>query len=174
MASQTATPPAVSAADLKAQAKAAKAAEKAAKKAGGGGDAEGGKKKGGKKKIIIIVAIVVVAVAIYMLKFRGGGDAPPPPPEPGIVVQLDPIYINLTDSHYLKLGLALQASAAAPKELEGAKALDLAIDTFSGKTMAELGSSKTRGELKETLVTGLEEAYEGEVLDVYFTEFVMQ
>jgi hypothetical protein len=75
----------------------------------------------------------------------------------------------------LKLGMALQGSKKAGKELDGSQALDLAISTFSGEDMAALGDLQTRAKLKKELVAKVTEGYpEGEVIDVYFTEFVMQ
>lgn len=135
--------------------------------------AAAGEKKGGKKKLIVILLVVVLAAgAFYFLKMRGGSAAPEAP-KPGAVVKLDPIYINLTEGHYLKLALALQGTTKAGKELDGSKALDAAINLFSGKSMADL-DAKERNTLKAELVKDLEESYEGEVMDVYFTEFVMQ
>lgn len=163
MAEATMTPPA-------AAPKPDKAAAKAAKKAAKG---SGEKKKGGKKKLIVILLVVVLAAgAFYFLKMRGGSAAPEAP-KPGAVVKLDPIYINLTEGHYLKLALALQGTTKAGKELDGSKALDAAINLFSGKAMTDL-DAKERNTLKAELVKELEESYEGEVMDVYFTEFVMQ
>ena len=40
------------------------------------------------------------------------------------MVKLDAIQINLADDHYLKVGIALQASKDAGEELDGSKALD--------------------------------------------------
>ena len=52
-------------------------------------------------------------------------------PKPGDVVALDPIQINLEGEHYLRIGIALQLTAAT-KEADGSKALDATIDEFSG------------------------------------------
>lgn len=136
-------------------------------------------KKGKKKMLIVVVAILLAAGgAYYMLMGKAASaaaPAAPPPPEPGIVLPLDPIYINLAQGHFLKLGLALQGSKKAGKELDGSQALDLAISTFSGEDMATLGDLQTRAKLKKELVAKVTEGYpEGEVIDVYFTEFVMQ
>jgi flagellar FliL protein len=40
--------------------------------------------------------------------------------------------------------------------------------------MAELSSAAGRKKAKHELVEQVTEAYEGEVMDIYFTEFVMQ
>ena len=82
--------------------------------------------------------------------------------------------INLASGHYLKLGIALQLVEGAPEEVDGSKALDAAIDLFSGLPVEEVATAKERRALKEELATTLEEAYDKEVMGVYFTEFVTQ
>lgn len=89
-------------------------------------------------------------------------------------MKLDPIYVNLADGHFLKLGIALQGTDKATKELDGSKALDAAISVFSGKDMAKVSDDATRTEMKKALATEVIDLYEDEVMDIYFTEFVMQ
>ena len=106
-------------------------------------------------------------------------EAIDPSTERGGVLELDPLTVNLADGHYLKVGLALQLDKAtvvetAKDEGLGAKALDMAIAALSPKSMDELGQSKVRDELKQKLGADACMAYEGEVLTVYFTNFVMQ
>jgi flagellar basal body-associated protein FliL len=108
-------------------------------------------------------------------------EAIDPSTERGGVLELDPLTVNLADGHYLKVGIALQLDktagadvAKAKDEGLGAKALDMAIAALSPKTMEELGQSKVRDQLKQKLGTDACMAYEGEVLTVYFTNFVMQ
>ena len=142
-------------------------------------------KKFGKKKIImIIVPIVLIAVgATFFLTKKTGGEAKPaekPKPSPGVVKVLDPITINLAGAHYLKLGLGLQQSKAVAEEVDGSKALDDAIELFSGMTIKELATKKGRDGAKAELVKEVKESYkdektgDSEVYDVYFTTFVMQ
>ena len=94
-------------------------------------------------------------------------------PQPGAVAPLDSIQVNLADGHYLRLGIALQLTTKA-KEVDGSKALDAAIELFSGKSIEELTDLKEREKLKKELVKELEHLYEDEVMGVYFTQFVMQ
>jgi flagellar basal body-associated protein FliL len=108
-------------------------------------------------------------------------EAIDPSTERGGVLELDPLTVNLADGHYLKVGLALQLDQTAGADVEkakdeglGAKALDMAIAALSPKSMDQLGQSKVRDELKQKLGTDACMAYEGEVLTVYFTNFVMQ
>jgi flagellar FliL protein len=132
--------------------------------------------------------LVVVAAVVLLLGLAAGGywwfavrtPPPPPPPEPGEVAAFEPMSLNLADGHYLKIGIALQMVAAEggghgkKTEVDGSKAKDAAIDIFSGRTMAELSDPAVRDTLKEELFHRVDEAYHHEVLDVYFTEFVMQ
>ena len=170
------------------------------------GAAEGGKSKGGKKKLIVMLlpTLLLVGGAGWFFFGRGGGDATPTTPasHAGPVVSLDPITINLAGGHYLKLGLALQTDASAG-DVDGSRALDLAISEFSGLTVDDLSSTEGRDKAKEQLVASIRKAYLPEgtkpllvqpkktkadptpkptaiyavapsVYDVYFTEFVMQ
>ena len=65
-------------------------------------------------------------------------------------------------------------AADKAKEADGSKALDAAIELFSGREITEVNDAKERLKLKEELVKELDDLYEGEVMDVYFTQFVSQ
>ena len=95
-------------------------------------------------------------------------------PVPGVVLKVDPVSVNLSDGHYLRLGLGLQLTKDVAEAPDPAKALDLAIALYSGHTVAEVSNPATRDALKAQLVTELSTAYEGEVMDVYLTNFVTQ
>lgn len=134
-----------------------------------------GAKKPSKKRLVILIALVFAVV--------GGGAggyfmfAPAkkePAPKPGVVARLDPITVNLTEGHYLKIGIALQATAEVSEAPDGAKALDIAINLLSNRSVAELSSSDERNRVKGKLTELIEKAYEHEIMDVYLTEFVMQ
>ncbi|MDR7252828.1 flagellar FliL protein [Nocardioides sp. BE266] len=133
--------------------------------------ADAPEKGGGKKKLIVIALVLVVGAAAgwwFFLKPSG-----PTEPEPGEVMTLEPIQVNLADGHYLRVGIALQLSADA-HEADGSKALDATIDLFSGVDQADLVKAGQRQELKHELEKKLHEDYHGDVLEVYFTEFVTQ
>lgn len=131
--------------------------------------AEAAPKKSKSKLIVVVALVLVLAGGGYVMLGRGGSSAP----QPGEVVPLEAIQVNLEGGHYLRLGLALQLTTKA-KEADGSKALDLAIDVFSGRSVAELADPATRRKLKKELTKELTEAYEGEVMGVYLTEFVTQ
>ena len=156
---------------------------------------------GGKKKLIIVAALGAVLLAggtgggVFLLTKGDTAAAAETAHEevltPGDVVTLDPISLNLADGHYLKIGLALQAVAAeggghgGSSGPDGSKALDLAIQQFSGLSMADLSNPEQRQHYKEELEHKIVEAYteepaeEGEaahktVMGIYLTQFVMQ
>lgn len=159
----------------------------------GDGDLAGkkGKKKGAKdgapkskkKLIFIIVGALVVAGAAYMFVLKPK-PAASGEPEPGLVVKLDPLTLNLDGGHYLKLSMALQFTAAASAgggghgggaaEPDGSQALDLAIAQLSNRKIAELNTAEARDAAKKKLLEAVATAYHHDVMDIYFTEFVMQ
>jgi flagellar FliL protein len=135
-------------------------------------------KKGKKKLLLLVVAVLLLAgggAGGYFM-FAGGksGEEKKPAPEPGAVVALEAITVNLADGHYLKIRIALQATADVSEELDGSKALDIVISEFSNRSVAELSSNGAREEAKKKLTEKVSKAYKEEVMAVYFTEFVMQ
>jgi flagellar protein FliL len=136
-----------------------------------------GEPKKGKGKLIIIIVVVVLLLGgggAGGYFYFAGGETEAPAPEPGLVVALEPITVNLADGHFLKISVALQATAEAHEEPDGSKALDLIISHFSNRSVAEFSSNEGREEAKKKLKEAVTEAYHGEVMDLYFTEFVMQ
>jgi flagellar FliL protein len=91
---------------------------------------------------------------------------------------MDPLSVNLADGHFLKVGIALQLTEEVPLEEFGegelAKAKDLLIAQVGGRPMEELGTPAGRDSLKKELTEKAEETFDGDVMDVYFTDFVMQ
>jgi flagellar FliL protein len=137
--------------------------------------------KKSKKMLMIIVAAVVLlgggGGAFFMIK---GGSKAEAAPKKGVVTAIDgAITINLTDGHYLKLGFSLQQTAdSGSTAVEPSEALNLAIDEYTGKTVAELSTEKGRETAKADLLTQIVKAYTvggtKEVMDIYFTSFVTQ
>jgi flagellar protein FliL len=140
---------------------------------------EAAPKKSKKKLIIIVLAAVLVigggAGAFLMLgSGKGSASTSKPKPTPGAVIPLDAITVNLSGGHYLKIHLALQATAAGGTEIDGSHALDLTVAQFSNMNMADLASTEGRNKAKARLLDAVEKAYEDKIMDIYFTEFVMQ
>ncbi|GGC18433.1 hypothetical protein GCM10010972_34610 [Cellulomonas carbonis] len=96
------------------------------------------------------------------------------PPMPGEILPVEPINLNLADGRYLRLGFALQLTAEVEEDLEPARALDIAIDVFSGRTLEEVTSPEGRQVLKDLLAARVQESYDGQVMSLYITEFVTQ
>lgn len=120
----------------------------------------------------------VLAIALVVLLLAGGAwwflhPKGPSTPQPGQIMTLDSTQINLAGGHYLKIGLALQLTTDA-KEVDGSKALDDTIDLFSGRDLGFVSKALHRRELKSELVRRLGKDYDGDVMGVYFTEFVTQ
>lgn len=136
-------------------------------------DGEQTKAGGGRKKLLLVVLVLALAGAAtwwFMLRPASAKEAP----HPGEVVKLEAIQVNLTDGHYLRIGIALQATDKVKEELDGSKALDATIELFTGESQDQLARKPYRDGLKKKLEHRLEEAYEGEVMKVYFTDFVTQ
>ncbi|WP_242530512.1 flagellar basal body-associated FliL family protein [Nocardioides aromaticivorans] len=126
----------------------------------------------GKGKMLV-VGVLVLAVAagagwFFFLKPSG-----PSKPQPGEVMPLEAIQVNLSGGHYLRLGMALQLTTSA-HEADGSQAMDAAIGIFSGLPVAEVNNPGAREKLRKELEEELEHRYHGDVMDVYFTEFVTQ
>ena len=137
--------------------------------------AEGEAAAGGKKKlIIIVVALLVAGAAAYWFVLKPDSGAKKEKPVAGEVVALEPRQLNLEGGHYLKLGLALQGTDSVSHGIDGSKALDAAIEIFSGRSVEELSNPDELHHLKKELKKELDHLYHGDVMDVYFTDFVTQ
>lgn len=168
-----------------------------------GGAAVPGQRKGGapvgaddsaapgrskKKKLIGAVVLLVVLLAAgagAYLMFLGGAPADEEAaaaeaeaePEPGAVLPLEPVTVNLADGRYLQVGIALQEAVpdgSGHGETDGSQAIDILIDHLSGMPMSELATAEQRHAVKAELVEEISHAYHDHVYDIYFTSFVMQ
>lgn len=147
--------------------------------------AEGTGKGGGKKKLIMLLAVVLLAGAgaAYFFLFAGSGEAEAEEPvSSGTYLALEPVAVNLAGGGYLKIGVSLEltedgAGGGEGGGLDGSKATDLVISTFSQAKPADVTGA--REALKEALEQKIIAAYttdEGvqEVLGIYYTEYVTQ
>ena len=145
-------------------------------------DSEDGEKGSRLRIVVVVMAILLVAAGVYMYLGNGSSDAPAGAQpvvvaaiDKGEVIKLEPIFINLKDDRFLKVGLALQTTLTGDDvELDGSMALDAAIEVFSNKDLEQLVSESGRAQLKEALLTLVTKKYGAQVIDIYLTEFVMQ
>jgi flagellar FliL protein len=143
---------------------------------------EAAPKGGGRTKLVMVVVPVLLAVVAawyFVLDPGSGGSAAEEKPkevELGEVVALEPITMNLADGRLLKVGLALQLplEPASEHEVSGSVALDEAIAFLGEHSYAQLAAPAARQAAKKELSKRVYERYHHDVLEVYFTEFVMQ
>jgi flagellar FliL protein len=135
--------------------------------------------KSGKKKLLLIALVVLLAAAgaAYFFLFSGGEAAAEEEPVAGDVLKLDPIAVNLAGGGYLKIGVTLQfteegSAGGHGGGPDGSKATDLIISTFSQAAPADVTSA--REALKVALEEKIVEAYHGDVMDIYYNEYVTQ
>lgn len=148
---------------------------------------------GGKLRVMATVLptllLIVGALYVFVLAPKNGGvdarakssssttaSSSTPAAEkhdPGLIVAVEPITVNLSNGHYLQVGLALQATKDAGKDLSGLKAKDAIISQFSGKTVDELATTEAREAAKQDLTKTIKKLYNGEVYEIYYTAFVM-
>jgi flagellar FliL protein len=141
--------------------------------------------KGGKKKLLLIGLVVLLAAAgaAYFFLFSGDtAEAAAEEPVPsGTFLPLDPVAVNLAGGGYLKIGVSLEltedgAAGGEGAGLDGSKATDLVISTFSQAAPADVTTA--RDALKEALQQKIIEAYTEDgtelVMGIYYTEYVTQ
>ncbi len=147
---------------------------------------EKAKKKGGKGKIIILVAIVLIlaiagaAVWFFLLADRGEELSEPEPQVKFYSPELK-FTVNLAESEhrrFLRTTLVLGYQEARLTEelvLKEAQIRDLIITILRARSKEDIstreGVQNLRLEIKEALNDFLEES---PVLEVFFTEFVVQ
>ena len=143
------------------------------------------KEKKGKSNLIPAVVLALgLAAGGYFMGGSGSAtasaDAKPAvdKPTPGEIATMDPLSVNLADGHFLKVGIAIQLAegTVASDFMKGeiSKAKDLLIDRMAGLPMAQLTSPDGRKAVKDELTKAAKKLYDNQVLDVYFTDFVMQ
>ena len=98
----------------------------------------------------------------------------------GPTLDLDPKTMNLDGSHYLKVGVSLQLPAKAivddvkVTENWGSVVSQLVLDTFSGRSFADLSKDGVRTTLQHDIGYKTCLRTRGKVVTVYFVDFVMQ
>jgi len=151
--------------------------------------------------VLIIIAVVLVlvlaVVGVLVVMLAGGDDTPQQSNnsasakekpmkmmdsmEVGPMFPLDTFTVNLlSDSgrRYLKVQMNLELDGeelAAELESKTAVVRDVVIRLLSSKTLEEISTAKGKDKLKEQIVNQLNlRLRDGNVRNVYFTEFVVQ
>ena len=145
-------------------------------------DSEDGEKGSRLRIVVVVLAVLLIGAGVYMYLGNGSSEAPASVQpvavaaiDKGEVIKLEPIFINLKNDRFLKVGLALQTTLTGDDaELDGSIALDAVIEVFSNKDLDQLVTESGRAQLKEALLTLVTEKYGAQVIDIYVTEFVMQ
>jgi flagellar protein FliL len=141
-------------------------------------DTDEATEKGGRKKLILIMLVVLLAAAGAAYFFLFSVSAETEEPVAGDVLVLEPLAVNLAGGGYLKIGVTLQfteegsAGGHGGSGPDGSKATDLIISTFSQAAPADVTGA--REALKEALQEKIIEAYEGDVMEIYYNEYVTQ
>lgn len=143
------------------------------------------KGKGRKRLIVLLIVLLVVGGAGGYVAFAGGPSKAEatnqpkeePKPEPGATLVLDPLTLNLANGRYLRIGLTVQLAKTKEKETtapDGSKALDQAILLLTNSPAESYQTPEQLQTLKEELTTRISAAYDGNVLEVLLTQFVIQ
>jgi flagellar basal body-associated protein FliL len=98
----------------------------------------------------------------------------------GPTLDLDSKTMNLDGAHYLKVGVSLQlppktvVDDVKVSENWGSVVSQLVLDTFSGRSFAELSKDGVRAQLQHEIGYQTCLRTRGKVVTVYFVDFVMQ
>ena len=144
--------------------------------------------------VVLVLVLAIVGVVVVML--AGGDDEPQNSSgqthkekpvkmmdamEVGPMFPLDTFTVNLlSDSgrRYLKVQMNLELDGeelAAELESKTAVIRDVVIRLLSSKTLEEISTAKGKDKLKEQIVNQMNlRLRDGNIRNVYFTEFVVQ
>jgi flagellar FliL protein len=166
----------------------------------GQGTENGGEKKSSNLVLIIIIValvLVLLVVGVVVAMLAGGDEGPSnnssnpaakekqvksmDAMEVGPMFPLDTFTVNLlSDSgrRYLKVQMNLELDdeqVAAELESKTAVVRDVVIRMLSSKTLEEISTAKGKDKLKEQITDQLNlRLRDGNIRNVYFTEFVVQ
>jgi len=153
--------------------KASAGADGKASKAGGKAGKKAKKKGSKKKKIILLVVLLLVGGMAYKMFFAPKKVLPP---AAGDVVAMDATALNLADGHGLKIAVDIELveGKATKDDFKASEAKQLVIDEFSNRSVASISSYAARKRLTEELEKKIKKAYDGEVFDIFITQFFAQ
>jgi flagellar FliL protein len=135
--------------------------------------------KKGKKKLLLIVLVLLLAAggAAYFFLFSGSAKAAAPVSS-GTYLPLDPVAVNLAGGGYLKVGVSLELTTdgASGETLDGSKAKDLVISTFSQAAPADVTGARDalKAALQQKIISAYTEKGKEMVMGIYYTDYVTQ
>jgi flagellar FliL protein len=151
-------------------------------------------KKGGKKKLLLLVLIGILVIGIaggvvffFSSKGKKEGEgegekkAQHKKEEKGVIIDLEPVVVNLLDpsgKRYIQVKFALEvpdkkAEEAIKEDLPRIK--DVIISYLSAKTPEEALQPETKEEIKKTLLKKINEVLgEDLVMEVYITQYIVE
>jgi len=143
------------------------------------------KPKSKKMLIIIILAVVLlggVGAGAYFKFMKASGDAPEEKkPEEISFYEMDTLMVNLADQggkRFLKASIKFKLNSTAVGEECKAHTFqikDLVLMLLSSKESEEIFSKEDKIQLKKQILEAVNQVLtKGEVLDVYFTDFLIQ
>jgi flagellar FliL protein len=141
------------------------------------------------KKIIIIVAAVLVLGGggggyyfFFMGKSHKSAKAAPPPPPPPVklaYVDVKEMTLRLADSdseHYIKLSPALGVPPAKSDEMTDKLPVvrDRIVTVVTAHTSQDLVTPAGKDKLKTELMTVLHRDFKEDVVDIYFSDYLVE
>ena len=132
--------------------------------------------------IIGVVLLIILGGGAYLF-LKPKGAKTPAKVELGIIQQVTATQVNLAEGHYLRIGIGMQLTKKAATDtseggtdagVDTSKALDALISVYSGLPIEQVDQATTREQLKQKLADDLKQIYNGDVVGVYYTEFVTQ
>ena len=157
-----------------------------------GKDKKDKKAKGGRSNLLPAVVLAVgIAAGGY---FVGGSGAAADPDasdeaaevvelEPGEVVELDSVTVNLANGRFLRVGVAVLTSSefesldGEPREFKPehqSRLRDQLIAMFAGRDVSTLTGAENLDAAKAEMLDRINVVLDGHALEVYLTEFVSQ
>ena len=139
-----------------------------------------------KKLLIIAVAAVLIvgggAAAALKLGFLGSGEAAKPadPAPPKVAyVEVREMTLRLADTsteHYIKLDpvLAVTAKQAEAMEDKIPVVRDRIVTVVTARSSIELSSPDGQRKLKEDLVSLLHKDFKDDLVDLYFSDYLVE
>ncbi len=142
---------------------------------------------GGAVMLLLALAVVAAwAMGVFPFSEPANAEAKPPKLEVNQVIKLEPVVFNLPAGRkmaYARIAVALGIHTPTPEapaireDLLAPRITDELLGTVSTMSPEELLRPETRTALKEQVqafVNGLLPEGTGKVIEVYFTEFIVQ